>query len=154
MSALLLTNPFAPQAGPPSGTSLALAYGTAGALTPQAVTPTTSATKTTGGGSSTAYDGQGAGAGGAASRQTLRPDAQPPRPADATPRSVVDALAQREARDEAAPTPDATSNTAKVIDMAERTRKQAQEMPLPLPNLPFLLPTASENDQAVTGRSD
>lgn len=137
MSALLLTNLFATQAGSPAANAVAVGYGMAGALTSQAVTPTTSSANTAGSGSSTSYDGTGAGAGGAASRQPLKSALSQTRPPDATPRSIVTALAQNDAQ---SITADEPAERPEIVDMAEQTRKQAQEMPLPLPTLSFLLP--------------
>lgn len=141
MSVLLLTNPFASQAQPPTGGSMAMALGTAGAIGPQAVTPTKSSADTSGSGSSTSFDGSGSGAGGAAARQSLKPDSPSARPADATPRSIV--TAQVESAAQNAPTIKAAppAEPPEIIDMAEQTRQRAQEMPLPLPTLPFLMGT-------------
>ncbi|WP_370399073.1 hypothetical protein [Sulfitobacter sp. JB4-11] len=139
MSVLLLTNPYAPQAQQPIGGSLGMTYAAAGAMTPQAVTPTQSSADAGKSGSSTSYDGSGAGAGGAAAQRPLKLDRPPERPADATPRSIVTAQAESTAKDDPAIRAQSPAEPTEIVDMAEQTRQRAQEMPLPLPTLPFLM---------------
>ena len=140
MSVLLLTNPYASQPQPPTGGSAAMALSAAGPLSVQAVAPAQSSAESRGSGTSTSYDGMGAGAGGAAARQSMKQSEPPPRPIDATPRSIVTAQAESAAhtRDAGAASP--PQEQAEIVDMAEHTRQRAQEMALPLPTLPFLLP--------------
>lgn len=139
MSVLLLTNPYASQAAPPGPGSMAMTYGVAGAMTPQAVTPTQSSADTANNGSSTSYGGTGAGAGGAAAQQPMKLEKAPERPADATPRSIVTAQAESAAPEPKAVRAEPPAEPPEIIDMAEQTRQRAQEMPLPLPTLPFLM---------------
>ena len=142
MSVLLLTNPYAPQQQAVVGMGQSIDL--AGVLTAQAVTPAESSAGTRNGGSATGYDGMGAGAGGAAAQQPLKAGKPPERPADATPRSIITAQAEATA-DQTSTEAELRKITAQppaeppeIIDMAERTRQRAQEMPLPLPTMPFL----------------
>ncbi|WP_299873053.1 hypothetical protein [uncultured Sulfitobacter sp.] len=139
MSVLLLTNPYASQAQPPTLGSLSTGFEAPGTLTPQAVTPTESSADTRNSGSSTSYDGSGAGAGGAAAQQPLKQDAATARPIDATPRSIVTAQAESAAQTAEPVRAEPPADPPEIVDMAEKTRQRAQEMPLPLPTLPFLM---------------
>ncbi|MFK7838259.1 MAG: hypothetical protein AB8B60_18775 [Sulfitobacter sp.] len=147
MSVLLLTNPFAtPQTPPPSQPPEVVALRTQAStpVGPQAVQPSQQSGAQPSGKSATAYDGSGAGAGGAAAQQPIRSFSTVGRQPDADRTSVVNAqVAERnEALRPVGPAALSVGEAAET-DPDAPLIKPAPDLPDPLPTSPFLKPTGS-----------
>ena len=157
MSALLLTNPFAPlQTSPTSGTPSSSDIAQAANQNEtgsESVQPAQESGSENTSGSATSNNGSGAGAGGAASQEPTVRDSRFSRPPDAAPTSVVNAqvaeadraLAEASARRSAIGLVERQRDEALVASLTQAPdvprltpAEPPSDMPDPLPTSPFL----------------